>query len=145
MSYNPPGLSLTEDEEDSLLFDIVVGVVVVVVVDLLMDDVSSLRLRPRKHVSAIRISVFNVLVVSCPILATWNKLLLDDERNVSMSKRNSVTSDCGIKLGIMTYPLVDKDSMFDGDNDKDDDDNSIFGGDVEGPSIVVVIVLVVGW
>ena len=67
----------------------------------------------------------------------------DDERNVSMSKRNSVTSDCGIKLGIMIYPLVDKDSMFDGDNDKGDD--SICGGGVEGPSIFVVIVIVVGW
>ena len=108
-------------------------------------DVSSLRLRPRKHVSAIRISVFNVLVASCPILATLNKLLLD-ERNVSMSIRNSVTSDGGIKLGIMTYPLVTKDSMFDGDNeDDDDDDNSICGGGVEGSSIVVVIVIVMGW
>jgi hypothetical protein len=61
-----------------------------------------------------------------------------------MSIRNSVTSDGGIKLGIMTYPLVDKDSMSDGDKD-DDDDNSICGDGVEGSSIVVVIVIVMGW
>jgi hypothetical protein len=45
----------------------------------------------------------------------------------------------------MTYPLVDKDSMSDGDNDKDEGDDSICGGGVEGPSIVVVIVIVMGW
>lgn len=93
---------------------------------------SSFRPRPKKHVSAIRISVFSAFVASCPILARRN-LEAELERRFIISRRNSSTSDCDRKLGTMTYPSLANFSRMAGDKN---------GGRVAAMLLVLALVVV---